>query len=236
MPADAPPNPPTTPVAAEAFGSRAHFGFDDMPEDLSSEDMLAWLEAHPPPPPSAEVLAKVKAATEAVQAVLDPNRFSDIKRVRSSFSLPSVLVRLGEAKKFECHGLALPTFRTNMLRCNAPAPGFFYITNILTANVLATVGVPTSKWPRDGWTENVEEAIKKGEPCMVTDDIGFNPERHTDHGCWLDAYGDHPFELPTLSKTTRVTIEGVYTGDVPPGYRERDFMFTMTFFGNASLV
>jgi hypothetical protein len=210
--------------------------FPDIPEGLSDEEMLAWINAHPPPPPSAEILAKRASATEAALLTLDPNRFSDIKRVKSAFSLPSVLVRLGEVKKFEVHGVALPTFRSFMLRCNAPAQGFFYITNLLTANVLSTVGVPAKDWPAEGWTENIEEAIQKGEPTIVDGKI-HSSERHVDRGCWLDAYGDHPFELPTLSKVTRVTLEGVYTGDVPTGYKEfRDFMFTMTFFGNASLV
>jgi hypothetical protein len=181
--------------------------------------------------PEEEAIARSDAATEAVERTFD----SKVKRVISSFSLPSVLVRLGESRKFEVQGLALPAeFSTFALRTNAPRPGDFYITHLRTANVLATVGIPAKDWPAEGWAENPEEIFKQGQPSLIT---GIGDDEIPDRQCWCDAYDNHPFVLPTLTKTTPVTLRGVYAGGVPPGYAPgRDFMFTMTFFGNASLV
>ena len=183
----------------------------------------------------------VSAATRERLLFVHPNRGSTVKVERTAFSLPSVELSLRNPKKFRVEGYALPQgYKTTALRTNAPTPGFVYISSLVVANVLGTVGVPESARPpwRDKLEdERLEEAMRRGEPCIALDPNVFPGEELRDcGGCYQDAYGEFPFELPTLHPSTRVTLEGFYSGHVPAGYMvEASFLFTMTFSGYATL-
>lgn len=184
---------------------------------------------------------RVNAATRERSLLVDPNRESTVKVERTAFSLPSVELSLRNPKKFRVEGYTLPQgYKTTALRTNAPTPGFVYISSLVVANVLGTVGVPESARPpwRDKLEdERLEEAMRRGEPCIALDPNVFPGEELRDcGGCYQDAYGEFPFELPTLHPSTRVTLEGFYSGHVPAGYMvEAPFLFTMTFSGYATL-
>ncbi len=90
----------------------------------------------------------VSAATRERSLLVHPNQGSTVKVERTAFSLPSVELSLRNPKKFRVEGYALPQgYKTTALRTNAPTPVFAYISSLVVANVLGTVGVPESARP-----------------------------------------------------------------------------------------
>jgi hypothetical protein len=189
------------------------------------------------PKEPAAVKERRRLATEERVKLLDPNRDSDVKVVGPWLSLPSVKVALRVPSKFMVEGYApSKAFRVAKFRSNAPCPGVFYISSLMVANVLSTVGVPWKDHPHEGFDEDdIEGMIAKGQPTVaVSLDEAADP---TDRGCYHDAYGECDLELPTLGPHTRVTAKGFYSGFVPLGYGPGfEFTFTMTLIGKGSLV
>ena len=174
-----------------------------------------------------EVAEKQRVATEAVERILYPNKDSLIKRMKPSFSLPSVLCTPGQHKKFTVKGFpCVKAMRTSFLRCNAPAPGIFFIKFIQVENLVTTVGMK--------WIDPKEHAPREGDPPEIVSHAVHISEEEIG---WLDAFGDHPIELPTLDKNMSVTISGSYSGVCPIGHpADKPYLFTMTFFGDATLM
>ncbi|MGH9966568.1 MAG: hypothetical protein ACREBG_01875 [Pyrinomonadaceae bacterium] len=135
---------------SEYSGAESTFGDDfgdDMGDDYGAEfgdDYGAEFGAAPKPTPQA--LAHVwrkhnmqKAHTNRRERLLEPNKGSEVKIERYSFSTSQALV-LGVASALVMTNQPDTSIRPQRVTMNAPSPGFVTITEIKVANVSVTVG------------------------------------------------------------------------------------------------
>jgi len=121
------------------FGS--DFG-DEMGDDMFCADAVA---ASIPKPTATEALQAYRSQMtgkinrQKRESLINPNRGSDIKVERYSFTISQPLV-IGAAAAISMTGQPDTTIRPQVLMMNAPSPMFATIQEIKVANVSVTVG------------------------------------------------------------------------------------------------
>lgn len=111
-----------------------NFGFDHYGAEAA---------ARPSAQQMAAVWNKARAAhvkTQSRQQLLEPNKDSNVKIERYSFQQSQALTIGTAIASFSMQGSPDVNIRPQRLLCNAPIPGFVFISLIKVANVVATVG------------------------------------------------------------------------------------------------
>jgi len=132
---------------SEYDGTESTFG-DDMGDDYGAEfgdDYGAEFGAAAQPPSQAAMMAvwrrhaMEKANTHRRERLLEPNKGSEVKIERYSFSCNQTII-LGVAVGLVMTNQPDTSIRPQRVTMNAPSPGFATITEIKVANVSVTVG------------------------------------------------------------------------------------------------
>lgn len=131
------------------FGAEEDYGDDygaEFGDDYGAEAPAGVRPLLRRPAPNSAAMAQAFARMQAEQAqsrrrsaILDPNRGSNIKVERYSFSL-NAPVTLGTAVGVSVSRNPDVTIRPQRVTINAPTPGFFMVSEIKVANVSVTMG------------------------------------------------------------------------------------------------
>ena len=150
----------------EQFGGEDSFAGSFGDEDDGDEGIASIFGADVPPPnhpaspmyhpnPAVQKILhhhmKKHAHRDRRLMLLEPNKYSELKVERYTFSVSAVISTLGTTQALSASNSPDVNFRPQRVTSNAVSPGFVFITDGRVANVSFTVGGLIDAWQ---WNAN----------------------------------------------------------------------------------